>query len=56
MLARSLFFKKLKYFEVMLNIFELPQVSENVEFWLVYANQIFWIAQPCFSTDTIKQS
>ena len=48
--------KKLKYFKVMLNIFEFLLVWENVESWLVYANKLFWIAQPYFSTNTIKQS
>ena len=48
--------KKLKYFEVMLNIFELLRVWENVEFWLVSANKISWIVQPYFSTNIIKQS
>ena len=38
--------KTLKYFEVMLNIFEFPRVGENLEPWLVYANKLFWIAQP----------
>ena len=40
--------KKLKYFEVMLNIFEFSLVWENVESWLVPANKLFWIAQPYF--------
>ena len=35
--------KKLEYFEIMLNIFELLWVWENVESWLVYANKLFWI-------------
>ena len=49
--------KKLKYFEKhMSNIFEFSQVRKNVKSWLVYANKIFWIAQPYFSTDIIKQS
>ena len=48
--------KKLKYFEVMLNIFELSRVWENVEYWLVSANKLFWIAKPYFSTNIIKQS
>ena len=48
--------KKDKYFEVMLNIFEFSWVWENIESWLVYANKLFWIAQPYFSTDIIKQS
>ena len=39
----------------MLNISEFSQKWENVESWLVYANKFFWIAQPDFSTDTIKQ-
>ena len=41
---------------VMLNIFEFSRVWENVEPWLAYANKLFWIAQPYFSTNIIKQS
>ena len=55
-LAGGLLLKKLKYFEVMLNIFEYSRVWENVESWLVSANKLFWIAQPSFSTNIIKQS
>ena len=40
----------------MWNIFEFLRVWENVESSLVYANKVFWIAQPYFSNDTIKQS
>ena len=40
----------------MLNIFEFSQVSENVESWLVYVDKFFWIVQPYFSTNIIKQS
>ena len=40
----------------MLNIFEFSWVWENVESWLVYANKVFKIAEPYFSTDIIKQS
>ena len=40
----------------MSHIFGFPQVWENVESWLVYTNKLFWIAQPYFSTDIIKQS
>ena len=40
----------------MLNIFEFSRVWENAECWLVYANKLFWIAQPYFLTDMIKQS
>ena len=54
--CRSYIVKKAKNFEVMLNIFEFLQVWENVESWLVYANKLFWIAQPYFSTDIIKRS
>ena len=35
--------KELEYFEVMLKIFELSRMWENVESWLVYANKLFWI-------------
>ena len=55
-LAGGLLLKKLKYFEVMLNMFELLRVWENMESWLVYANKPFWIAQPYFSIDIIKWS
>ena len=55
-LVGGLLLKKLKYFEVILNIFEFSRVWENVESWLVYANKLFWIAQPYFSTNIIKQS
>ena len=35
---------KLKYFEIMFNIFEFSQVWENVESWLVFANKLFdWL-------------
>ena len=40
----------------MLNIFEFSWVWENIESWLVYANKVFKIAEPYFSTDIIKQS
>ena len=55
-LSGGLLLKKLKYFEVMVNIFEFSWVWEKVESWLVYANKLFWIAQSYFSTDIIKQS
>ena len=55
-LAGGLLLKKVKYFEVMVNIFEFLHVWENVESWLVSANKLFWIAQPYFSTNIIKQS
>ena len=51
----NLLLKQLKYFEV-INIFEFSWVWENVESWLVYANKLFWIAQPYFSTDIIKRN
>ena len=43
-LAGGLLLKKLKHFEVMLNIFEFSWVWENEESWLVYANKLYWIA------------
>ena len=55
-LAGGLLLKKLKYFEVMLNIFDLSRVWEKIESCLVYANKLFWIAQPDFSTDIIKRT
>ena len=55
-LAIGLLLKKLKYFEVMLNIFKFSRVWENVESWLVSANKLFWIAQPYFSTNIIKRN
>ena len=54
--CRLFIVKKAKYFEVMLSIFNFSRVWENVECWLVYANKLFWIAQPYFSTDIIKRS
>ena len=54
--CRWLIVKTLKYFEVMLNIFEFLRVWENGKSWLVYANKLFWIAQPYFLTNIIKQS
>ena len=45
--AGGLLLKKLKYFEAMLNIFELLWMWENEE---------SWIAQPYFLTGIIKQS
>ena len=53
-LASSLFLKMLKYFEVMLNIFEFSHVKEIVESWLVYVNNFCWINRSCFFTETIK--
>ena len=53
--AGDLLLKKLKYFEVILNIFEFLRVWRNAESWLVFANR-FWITQPYFSTNIIKQS
>ena len=52
----GLLLKKLKCFEVMLNVYEFLRAWENVEPWLVYANKYFWIAQLYFATDIIKQS
>ena len=54
-LAGDLLLKKLKYFEVMLKMFEFSRVWENIESWLVYVKNIFWIAQPCFLADIIEQ-
>ena len=47
--------KKLKYFEVMLSIFEFSRVWENVKSWLVYTNKLFWVAQPYFLANIIKK-
>ena len=33
--------KKLRYFEVILNIFEFSRVWKNEESWLIYANKLF---------------
>ena len=56
-LARRQFIaKKTNYFEVMLNSFEFSGVWENVNVWFVYANKLFWIAQPYFWNNMIKQS
>ena len=38
-----------------INTFEFSRVLENVESSLVYQNKSFWIAQPYFSSDIIKQ-
>ena len=54
-LAGGLLLKKLKYCEVMLNIFEFSRVWENVESWSVHENKLFWIVQPYFSTNVIKR-
>ena len=54
-LAGGLSLKKLKYPEVILNIFEFSRVWENVEPWSVHVNKLFWIVQPYFSTDVIKR-
>ena len=55
-LTGGLLLKKLKHFEVMLNIFEFLRVWEKVESWLVYANKLFRIVQSYFSSDIAKQS
>ena len=39
----------------MLNTFEISRVLENVESWSVYADTLFWIVQPYFSTAIIKE-
>ena len=39
----------------MLNNFEFSRVWENVGSWLVYANNIFLIAQPYFSINIVKK-
>ena len=44
-LAGGILLKKLKYYEVLFNIFEFPRVWEIVESWLVYENKISWIIQ-----------
>ena len=38
-LAHGLLLKILKYFEVVLNFFEISHVKEIVESWLVYVNE-----------------
>ena len=52
----GLLLKKPKYFEVMLNIFEFSWVWEYVEYWLVFANKLSWIAQLYFSNNIKTQS
>ena len=37
--------KNVKYFEVMLNIFDFIHVLEILESWMVYANNFLWIAK-----------
>ena len=36
--------------------FWILEVWENVGSWLVYANNVFLIAQPYFSTNIVKQN
>ena len=48
-------FEMLKYFKVMLNIFEFFHMKEIGEWWLVYVNKFSWIIQSCFLAETIKQ-
>ena len=55
-LAGGLLFKMLKYFEVMLNIFEFSHVKEIAESWLVYVSKFSWTIQSCFLTKTTKSS
>ena len=55
-LVEGLLLKMLKYFDIMLNMFEFSYVKEIVESWLVYLNKFSWIIQLCFLTETIKQS
>ena len=45
-----------KYSKVVLNIFEISQVKEIRESWLVYVSKFSWIMQSCFLTKTIKRS
>ena len=54
--ADDLFWKKVKYFQLMLNIFKLSWVWGNVESWFVYANKLFSIAKPNFTNDILKPS
>ena len=55
-LVEGLLLQMLKYFDLMLNMFEFSYVKEIVESWLVYLNKFSWIIQLCFLTETIKQS
>ena len=41
-IADVLLLKMLKYFEVMLNIFEFSDVEEIIESWLVCVNKFLW--------------
>ena len=50
--CRWLIVENVKYFEVMLNIFEFSQVKEIDKSWLVYVNKFSWIIQSCFLTET----
>ena len=38
--------KKVKIFWRYVKIFEFSRLWENIESWLIYANKLFWIAQP----------
>ena len=55
-LAGGSLLKILKYFDVMLKIFEFSHLKEIVKSSLVYVNKCSWITQSCFFTETIKQS
>ena len=48
--------KILKYFAVMLNIFETFHVLQIVESWLIHANKFSWITKSRSLTGTIKWS
>ena len=50
-LAACVLLKKLKCFELLLNIFEFSRVWEIVKSWLVYADKS---SQLYFSTEIIK--
>ena len=55
-LAGGLLLKMLKYFEVMLNIFEFSHLKEIPESSLVHVNKFSWIIQSFFLTSTIKEN
>ena len=51
----GLLLKILKYFDVLLNIFEFSRVKEIAESWLVSGNEFSWIIQSSFWTEAIKK-
>ena len=57
--AGAFLLKILKYFEVMLNIFEFPNAKKKklrtLTPWLMYAYKFSWIIQSCFLIKALEQ-